>query len=100
MANNDKCGEEADNSGVGYVATTKCDFKRQTRMPKDHFEKLLEVTCLHHPYPIKHKLRDCTMMKKFMTSGAPSRDGKPEGDSGGTRAPPILREVEVMTIFD
>jgi hypothetical protein len=38
------------------------------------------------------------MMKKFMTSGAPSRDGKPGGDPGGTRAAPIPREVKVMSI--
>jgi hypothetical protein len=38
---------------------------------KNHFEKLLETTCLHHPYPVKHTLKDCTMMKKFMMSAAP-----------------------------
>jgi hypothetical protein len=51
-------GEEADSSGEGFIAVAE--------PPKDHFEKL-EATCPHHPYPIKHKLKDCTMMKKFMT---------------------------------
>jgi hypothetical protein len=39
------------------------EFKRQTRQPTDHFEKLLEATCPNHMYPIRHKLKECTMMK-------------------------------------
>jgi hypothetical protein len=98
MTSDDNDGEEVDNSGGGFIVTTKRDFKWHTRPPKDHFEKLLEVTCLHHPYPIKHNLRDCTMMKKFMMSGALSKDGKPRGDLGGTRVAPIPSEVEIMAI--
>jgi hypothetical protein len=44
--------------------------KRQVRPPTDHFEKLQEETCPNHAYPIKHKLRDCGMMKNFMASGS------------------------------
>jgi hypothetical protein len=80
--------------------TAKSNFKRQTQLPKDHFKKLLEATCLHHSYPVKHKLKDCTLMKKFMTSGALSKDRKPGGDPGRKSAAPILGEAEVMTIFD
>jgi hypothetical protein len=39
----------------------------------DHFKKLLEETCPNHAYPIKHKLRDCGMMKNFMASGSLAR---------------------------
>jgi hypothetical protein len=39
------------------------EFKRQTRQPTDHFKKLLEATCPNHMYPIRHKLKECTMMK-------------------------------------
>jgi hypothetical protein len=67
---------------------------------KEHFEKLLKVTCPNHSYPIKHKLKNYTMMKKFMTSGAFSKGRKLEGDLGRKGAAPIPREVEVMTIFD
>jgi hypothetical protein len=68
--------------------------------PKDHFKKLLKVTCPYHSYPIKHMLKDCTMMKNFMMSGAFSKGRKPGGDLGGKSAVPIPEEVEVMTIFD
>jgi hypothetical protein len=96
---NDNDGEKADDSGKGFAAAAKCDFKRQTRPPKDQFKKLLEATCLHYPYHIKHKLKDCTIIKKFMTSGAPSKGSKPGGDPRGKSATPILGEAEVMTIF-
>jgi hypothetical protein len=32
---------------------------------QDHFEKLLEETCSNHTYPIKHKLKDCDMIKNL-----------------------------------
>jgi hypothetical protein len=31
----------------------------------DHFEKFLEETCPNHVYPIKHKIRDCGMIKNL-----------------------------------
>jgi hypothetical protein len=70
------------------------------RSPKDHFKKLLKTTFPHHSYSIKHKLKDCTMMKNFMMSRAFSKGRKPGGDSGGKSVVPIPREVEVMTLFD
>jgi hypothetical protein len=101
MASNNNGGEEADSSGEGFIAAVECDFKRQTWPPIDHFKKLLDATCSHLPYPVKHKLKlkDCTMIKKFMTSGAPSRGSKLGGNPGGKSAAPIPEEAEVMTIF-
>jgi hypothetical protein len=37
----------------------------------------------HHSYPIKHKLKDCTMMKNFMMSGALSKGRRPRESPGG-----------------
>ena len=34
--------------------------------PKDHFEKLLEAPCNNHEGPVKHALKDCNLMKKFL----------------------------------
>jgi hypothetical protein len=36
----------------------------------DHFEKLLKETCPNHAYPIKCKLKDCGLVKSFMTMGS------------------------------
>jgi hypothetical protein len=38
-------------------------------MPTYHFERLLEEACPNHTYPVKHKLKECDIMKNFMTSG-------------------------------
>jgi hypothetical protein len=65
------------------VAAAECDFKQRTRPPRDHFEKILEAAYPHHPYPIKHRLRDCTVMNKLMASGAPSSSGELGRDIGG-----------------
>jgi hypothetical protein len=99
MASNGNNYEEADSSDKVFVAAIERNFKWQIQPPKDHFKKLLEATYLHHSYPVKHKLKDCTMMKKFMMSGAPSIGSKLGGDPGGKSATPIPREAEVMTIF-
>jgi hypothetical protein len=60
---------KADDPSMGCVATTAHSGKRQARPPTDHFERLLEEACPNHAYPVKHKLKDCNMMKNFMTSG-------------------------------
>jgi hypothetical protein len=44
--------------------------KRQAQPPTDHFERFLDKACQNHRYPIKHKLKDCGMMKNFMVSGS------------------------------
>jgi hypothetical protein len=44
--------------------------KRQAQPPTDHFEKLMEETCLNHTYPVKHKLRDYNMIKNLMALGS------------------------------
>jgi hypothetical protein len=66
--------EKVENSDEGCEVTAERDFKRCTRLPNDHFKKIPEMACPHHPYPVKHKLRDCTMMKKFMSLVAPRGD--------------------------
>jgi hypothetical protein len=98
VTNHGSTGEEIENSDEEFMATAERDFKRRTRLPKDHFEKILEASCLHHPYPLKHKLRDYTTMKRFTTSGAaPGGDG-PGRDSRGKGTTLFPREVEVTTI--
>jgi hypothetical protein len=79
----DNSNEGVKDSDEECVATTECDFKRCTRPPKDHFEKILEAVCPHHPYPVKHKLRYYTMTLKFMSSGVPLGGDEVARDSGG-----------------
>jgi hypothetical protein len=51
-------------------------------------------------YPIKHKLKECTMIKNFMTSGTVSKGKKPVRDSGGRGATPFPGEEVVLEIYD
>jgi hypothetical protein len=78
------------------VGSSKC----QARPPTDHFEKLLEETCLNHAYPIKHKLKDCGMMKNFIASWSLTRSMKVDevSDEGHTTSFP--REDTFMTIYN
>jgi hypothetical protein len=59
--------KEADNSDEEYVT-----------QPNEHFENLVEVDYLNHAYPIKPKLKESTMMKKFMTSRDLSKGKNPK----------------------
>jgi hypothetical protein len=52
------------------LSTTAGSDKHQARPPTDHFKWLLEEAYPNHIYPIKHKLKDCGMMRIFMTSGS------------------------------
>jgi hypothetical protein len=90
--------EKFEGSDEEFVASAERDFKQRTRPPKDHFEKVLEAACPHHPYPVKHKLRDCIMMKRFMSSGTPANGNELARDLGGKGT--MLGEVKVATIID
>jgi hypothetical protein len=64
LASNGNEDEEADNTGEKFLVAAERDFKLQTWSPKNHSEKLLEATYPHHPFPAKHKLKDCTTIIK------------------------------------
>jgi hypothetical protein len=91
--------KEAEGSDEEHVAGTKHDFKCQVRQLNDHFVKLPEATCPSHASPIKHKHKECTMMKNYMTLGALSKGKKPEGDPRGKAAAPFPGEEAVMSIY-
>jgi hypothetical protein len=59
--------KKVDDSDKEYVAAAECGFKSQVRPPTDHFKRLLEAACPNHTYPVKHKLKECAMMKNFLT---------------------------------
>jgi hypothetical protein len=49
--------------------------------------------------PIRHKLKECSMMKNYMTAGALNKGKKTEFDPGGKAAMPFLEEEVVMLIY-
>jgi hypothetical protein len=66
----------------------------------NHFEKLLEETSPNHAYPIKHKLRDCGMIKNFMASVSLAQGMEVDKvlDEGDTM--PFPGEDAVSMIYD
>jgi hypothetical protein len=62
--------------------------------PRTTSKKILEAAYPHHPYPVKHKLRDYTMMKRFISFGAPPGGDERVSDPRGT----TLEEANVTTI--
>jgi hypothetical protein len=96
VTNNGSTREKVEGSDEEFVASVERDFKRRTLPPKDHFKKVLEAACPHHPYPIKHKLRDYTMMKRFISSDMIADGDELARDLGGKGT--ALGEPKVATI--
>jgi hypothetical protein len=87
-----------DGSSADHTAEATGYSKRQAQPLKGNFEKLLKQMCPNHTYAIKHKLRDCSLMKRSMIIGSLSRvmevnEAPIEGD-----AAPFLGEDAVMMI--
>jgi hypothetical protein len=74
--------------------------KHQVWLPTDHFEKLLEETCPNHAYPIKHKLRDCGMIKNFKASVSLTRGMEVDDVPDEGSAMPFPGEDATMTIYN
>jgi hypothetical protein len=62
--------EKANGSNKEHVTTAVYSGQCQARPPTELFERLLEEACMNHAYRVKHKLKDCAMMKNLMTSGS------------------------------
>jgi hypothetical protein len=82
------------------IAAAVGSGKHQARLPTDRFEKLHEGSCLNHAYPINHKLRDCGMMKNFMTSGSLTRSMEVNEVPNEGDLTPFPGEDAVTTIYD
>jgi hypothetical protein len=94
--NNDR---EVDRSGVRCISTTVHSDKRQVRLPTYHFKRLLEEACPNHAYPVRHKLKDCGMMRSFMTSGSLTWGAKLGEDPGESDTTPFPRENIVKAVY-
>ena len=53
----------------------------------NHFEKLLKGSCPNHAFPVKHLLKDCSLMRRFLSGG--SNKGEQ-----GKDPPPTMDDAE------
>jgi hypothetical protein len=87
VADNDNNNDmKVDDIDMKCITTAVRNCKRQARPSIDHFERLLEEACPNREYPVKHKHKDCDMIKNFMTLGSLTRDKEPEEDPDGSNA--------------
>jgi hypothetical protein len=91
--------KQAGVSSTEHTAEVVDDSKLYLQLAKDHFKKLLEETCLNHANAVKHKLRDCSLMKSFMTTGSLSWGMEIDKAPAEGDAAPFPREDVIMTIF-
>jgi hypothetical protein len=63
-------GWEAGGSSMRHILTTARSDKHPMRPPIDQFKRLLKEAYPNHSYTVRHKLKDCGMMRIFMTSGS------------------------------
>jgi len=59
----------------------------------NHFEKLLEGPCLNHAFLVKHLLKDCSLMRQFLSRGSK------KGEQGKDPAPTMDDAEEKDNIF-
>jgi hypothetical protein len=91
---------EAGSSGMGRISATTRSGSRSVRMPTKYFKRLLEEACPNHAYPVRHKLKDCGMMRSSMTSGSLTWSTKPDEEPDGSDATAFPEENAVTTIFE
>jgi hypothetical protein len=76
----------------------------KTPPTKDHFEKLLEQPCPNHDTPVKHKMKDCNLMKKWVkgtlrTEGAGGSQNKDRDEEPGDADDAYIEDEVVHVVF-
>jgi hypothetical protein len=64
--------------------------------PSDHFEKMLDGPCPKHAGPVKHRYRDCALLKKFFQGRL---EGVPAPAPAGNPNLSFPDDVECLMIF-
>jgi hypothetical protein len=83
---------------VKHATEAVGNSKHEARPSMNHFEKLLEESCLNHAYIIKHKLRDYNLMKSFVAMGSLPRGTEVMEALIEDYAVPFPGEDAVMTV--
>jgi hypothetical protein len=84
---------------MGRISATTHSGKRSARVPTDYLKRLLEEACPNHTYPVRHKLKDCGMMRSFMTSGCLTWGAEPDEGPNGSNVWLFPEENAIMTVF-
>jgi hypothetical protein len=99
ISRNDDHDWEVGSSGMGCCSTTTRKNKHPTRPPTDHFKRLLEESYPNHAYAIRHKLKDCGMMRNFMTSGTLTWGTELDEGTNGSNTTPFPEDNTITTVY-
>jgi hypothetical protein len=64
----------------------------------DHLRSLLEEACPNNAYPIRHKLKYCSMMRSFMTSGSLTKGAELDEGLDKINMTSFPEENAIMTV--
>jgi len=86
------------------VATTdRKGGRKPTEGTPNHFEKLLEGPCPNHAFPVKHPLKDCSLMRWFLfrdsNKGELGKDPAPTVDDAKEKDDGFLTPDSCLMIF-
>jgi hypothetical protein len=95
----DDRGWEVGSSGMGHASSATRSSRCLARSPTYHFKRLLEGACPNHAYPIRHKLKDCGIMRSFMTSGSLIWGAEPRERPNRSGTTPFPEENTVMAVL-
>jgi hypothetical protein len=90
---------EVGGSRAAHISTAVLSDRRLMKPPTDHFKRLLEEACSNHAYLVRHKLKDCGMMRSFMTSGSFTWGAKIDEGPDGSDTTPFPKENAVMMVY-
>jgi hypothetical protein len=91
--------QEASGSSLRRISTTMRSDKHLMRLPMDHFKRLLEEAYPNHAYSVRHKLKDCGMMRRFMTSGSLTWGAKLNEELNGSDTMPFPKENAIIKVY-
>jgi hypothetical protein len=90
---------KAGDSGMRRTPTAARNDKHWERSPTNHFKRLLKEAYPNHTYPVRHKLKDCSMIRSFMTSGALTWGAKLNKGLDESNTTSFLEENAIMMVY-
>jgi hypothetical protein len=81
------------------ISTAARNNKRLARLPTDHFTRLLEEACPNRAYSVRHKLKDYSMMRSFMTLGSLTYCAELDERSDVSDTMPFPVVNTIMTVY-
>jgi hypothetical protein len=71
----------------GEVAVADRSPRPLAKTNNDHFQKLMDSLCQSHGFPVRHKLRECELLKRFISNPPAKKQSRRVDKADITRSP-------------